>query len=227
MVADNEEALLDSDSATPNKLVLQARRDFVTGTVAFFAGAVLLSIGVFTKLFAFFFGPRLSEVEERKILETRVKRLEDTVALEKLELERQHNEYILIARLDGLDRTTGKYFVDYEMRPALAFLGDDGLPILLSAKCTHLGCTVGNKVNEHDQVLCPCHISYFDVKTGQPNPGAPAKLPLAHLSWVIKDNNQKIIAQRTATGKTVCDIKGAILPGACVYLAKHLESGIS
>jgi nitrite reductase/ring-hydroxylating ferredoxin subunit len=103
-----------------------------------------------------------------------------------LEMEREGSNYILVAALSHLNASKGKYFVDYEMQPDLAFLGANGLPLLLSAKCTHLGCTVGNNVNDHGQILCPSHISYFDIKTGQPNHGSPAKAPLPHIGWVLK-----------------------------------------
>ena len=106
------------------------------------------------------------------------------------------------------------------MRPALAFLGNDGMPVLLSAKCTHLGCTVGNQVNDQGKILCPCHTSYFDVTTGQPDSGAPAKLPLPHLDWILRDKSGIDIASRLSSGATTGNVKIEALGGAQVYIAK-------
>jgi Rieske Fe-S protein len=222
MVEDKPDVIAEQSSLTLENLKLNARRHFLRGAAALIAGAFLLSVGIFDKFFRFFFGPRLSKAEEEHLLEERLNRMQETIGLKKLELERQHNDYILIARLDSLETKTGKYFIDYQMRPALAFLGDDGLPILLSAKCTHLGCTVGNQVNDNDQILCPCHISYFDVKTGQPNLGAPAKIPLDHLAWVLMDKDKKVIAARSADGKTTGNLGRLAVQDTTVYITQKL-----
>jgi nitrite reductase/ring-hydroxylating ferredoxin subunit len=214
------EASTDNEKCSANA----ARRHFLKGGTSFALGALLLWAGICDRFFRFFFGPRLSEADENELLESRLSRLQDTIVLKKLELERQHNQYIYIASLDSLDAKNGHYFVDFQMRPALAFLGDDGLPILLSAKCTHLGCTVGNKVNESNQILCPCHVSYFDIKTGEPNAGAPAKLPLDHIAWVLMDKDKKIIATRSASGKTSGNTTPLSSKGANVYMPKSLEA---
>jgi Rieske Fe-S protein len=103
------------------------------------------------------------------------------------------------------------------MRPALAVLGEDGLPLLISAKCTHLGCTVASEVNEEGKILCPCHISYFDVKTGAPDPGAPAKAPLPHLEWALMDPAGQIVGTRSAAPA----LAGADLAACTVYIAKR------
>ncbi|MBU6454900.1 MAG: Rieske (2Fe-2S) protein [Cyanobacteria bacterium REEB67] len=153
-------------------------------------------------------------------MQERLERLKSTIGIRQLELERGQSDYILVAPLSELDKTTGKYFVDYQMRPAMAFLGKDGLPTLISAKCTHLGCTVGNQCNAQGKILCPCHVSYFDVTTGQPDPGAPAKTPLPHLGWVIKDKSGKVVASRLTSGQTTGDTKAGALEGASVYIAK-------
>ncbi len=226
MVDDKPDVIAPPDTTLDN-LKVKARRHFLRGAVAIFAGGILLSVGIADKIFRFFFGPRLSEADETAILEERVIRLQESVALKKLELERQHNDYILIASLDSLQAKSGKYFIDYQMRPALAFLGEDGLPILLSAKCTHLGCTVSNTVNDNNQILCPCHVSYFDIKTGQPNAGSPAKLPLDHITWVLMDKDKKIIAWRTAGGKTTGNLDPLAIKGTSVYVPKSKEVKIS
>jgi nitrite reductase/ring-hydroxylating ferredoxin subunit len=119
-----------------------------------------------------------------------------------LQLERMRSAYIRVAAFGELSPTEGRYFTDYLMRPALAFLGDDGLPLLISAKCTHLGCTVSSQVDGRGRLLCPCHVSYFDLETGAPEPGSPAKAPLPQLGWVLRDAAGNVVASRSPSGET-------------------------
>ncbi len=227
MVDDDQSQVQDPAAESDESLKKDARRYFLKGGIAVASGLILLSIGALDKLFSFFFGPRLSEKQEADLLQAHLKQSQDSIALQKLEIEREHNSYILVAALSDLNQTTGKYFIDYDMGPALAFLGSDGLPDLLSAKCTHLGCTVGNQVNDHGQVLCPCHVSYFDIKTGEPSPGSPAKAPLPHLGWVLMDKNKKILASRSRAGQVSGDVQHAKEQGADVYIGKSAEAAVS
>jgi nitrate reductase gamma subunit len=199
----------------------EARRYFLRGAVAAAAGGFLLSVGTLDKAFRFFFGPRLTKQEEGEIMSTRLQRLEATAEQRKLELERQQTNFILVANLSELSDTTGKYFIDYQMRPAMAFKGADGLPNLLSAKCTHLGCTVGNQVNDQGKILCPCHVSFFDVKSGQPNAEAPAKAPLPHLPWAVMDTKGTILVSRDAAGNTKGTPDPKLLADARVYIVNN------
>jgi Rieske Fe-S protein len=134
-------------------------------------------------------------------MSVKLKRLEQTAEQKKLELERKESNFILIAALSDLTESEGKYFTDFDMQPALAFAGKDGYPILISAKCTHLGCTVGNTLNAEGKILCPCHVSFFDIYTGMPNPDSPAKAPLPHVNWAVMDRKGKIIAAANKVGK--------------------------
>jgi nitrite reductase/ring-hydroxylating ferredoxin subunit len=201
----------------------EVRRHFVQAAAGILFGGSLLSIGTFRNIFSFFFGPRLSVKEETELMETRLHRLESTADQRKLELQRQASNYILICNLTELNAENGKYFIDYKMQPGIAFMGEDGLPLLISAKCTHLGCTVGNKVDANGKILCPCHVSFFDIKTGQPDPGAPAKEPLAHLGWVLMDERGKVLAQRDNSGTTTGTITSQTQTTARVYIAKNRE----
>lgn len=203
----------------------ETRRSLIKGAIGLVVGGTLFGVGAFTRIFEFFFGPRLPQKEQADLLALRLKRMQDSVHLAELELERDRDAFILVAPLSELSATTGKYFIDYQMLPALAFMDEKGLPNLLSAKCTHLGCTVGNQVDDKGQILCPCHISYFNINTGQPNPGAPAKLPLKHLSWVLMDKNKKVIARRDAHGQIVGNTSEAALKDADVYIAKTAQGG--
>ena len=173
-----------------DKMNQQARREFLKGVVGITGGIALFLVGTADKVFEFFFGPRPSKPDELALMRSRIRRLENATRERQLEMEREDSDYILVAALSDLSTTKGKYFIDFDMQPGLAFAGEKGLPNLLSAKCTHLGCTVGNDVNDRGQVLCPCHVSYFDIKTGGPNPGAPAKAPLPHISWVLKNKKR-------------------------------------
>ncbi len=201
----------------------ETRRHFLSAGLGIGFGAFLLSIGAFNKVFNFFFGPRLSKAEETELMEVRLAHLESTVDQRKLELERQASNYILIAQMKDLNPTSGKYFIDYQMQPAIAFKGKDGYPLLISAKCTHLGCTVGNKVDAQGRILCPCHVSYFNIETGQPNAEAPAKAPLGHLPWVIMNDHGEIMASRNQNGQTSCSVQPDALASGRVYISKRLE----
>jgi len=201
----------------------EARRYFLHGFIGVLAGGALLSVGAVDKLFRFFFGPRLSERQESEVMAERLKRLEATVAQKKLELERQQSEYIFVAKLSELSSNQGHYFIDYKMYPALAFRDADGLPLLRSAKCTHLGCTVGSDVNSEGKILCPCHISYFDIHTGKPNPDSPAKAPLASIGWVLMDQDGKMVASKRPDGPVVGKPDPAATEKYSVFIAKYHE----
>jgi nitrate reductase gamma subunit len=201
-----------------------ARRHFVRAGLGIGFGTFLLSLGTVDKVFSFFFGPRLGSKEETELMEEKLARLESTVGQRKLELERQSSQYISVASLSELNDRSGKYFIDYQMQPAIAFKGKDQLPLLISAKCTHLGCTVGNQVDEKGNILCPCHVSYFDIVTGMPNAEAPAKAPLAHLAWVIMDEKGEVLVRRQKDGKTVGSLSAGQAAQARVYISKNQEN---
>lgn len=202
----------------------EARRHFLRAFCGIAFGGFLLSIGTFRNVFSFFFGPRLGRKEETELMELRLSRLESTVGQRKLELERQASNFILVGKLADLSPDDGKYFIDYKMQPAIAFRGRDDLPLLISAKCTHLGCTVGNKVDDKGRILCPCHVSFFDINTGEPNAEAPAKAPLPHLGWVIMDEHGKVLVSRDASGKTEGVLQPQSRASAQVFISKGQEA---
>lgn len=171
------------------------RRHALRGAAAMLGAGVLLSMGVLDKFARFFRGDQMSPAEKEHLMSKKLARVRQTETERSLEVERMKRELIPVGRLTELKARNGKYFIDYQMRPALAFVRDDGLPLLISAKCTHLGCTVASEMDEQGRILCPCHISYFDVKTGKPNEGAPAKAPLPHLGWVIREGETIVASQ--------------------------------
>jgi nitrate reductase gamma subunit len=184
------------------------RRVFLKAAVGAAASVTLLSIGTFDKFLRYFLKQDLSATEQSHLLSKKLQRLKQSAEERELELERMTNDSIFIAQMSELSASRGKYFIDYEMRPALAFKDAQGLPIVLSAKCTHLGCTVGQEVDSQGRVLCPCHISYFDIKTGQPNAGSPAKAPLPRLGWALKDFQGNLLLTQDENGKQ----EGHLLP---------------
>ena len=206
-----------------------SRRHFVKGLGGLVAAGVLMSVGVLDKLVGYFKGQRLDRTEQVDLLEKKLERLRATAEEQSLELERLQKDAILVAQLGQLDPKAGRYFTDYQMRPALAFKGADQLPILISAKCTHLGCTVANSVNDKNQIMCPCHISYFDISTGQPNPGAPAKVPLPRLGWLLKDAKGTVVMTQDGAGTRAWPqgqqaLDPASLDGLEVWIAKRFET---
>lgn len=199
----------------------EGRRYFLRSAVATSAAGVLLGAGLADALLRYFRGPRMDEGEEVDLLRKKLNRLEMTAEARELELERKQKPYIRVAAMAELKTTDGKYFTDYLMRPALAFKDANGLPLLISAKCTHLGCTVASQVDPQGRILCPCHISYFDVKTGEPNAGSPAKAPLPLIAWVLMDGDGKIIAKKAPGGPVEGTPTAEQLRTAQVYIARQ------
>ncbi|OPZ07016.1 MAG: Cytochrome b6-f complex iron-sulfur subunit [candidate division BRC1 bacterium ADurb.BinA292] len=203
----------------------ESRRYFLRGAGALAGAGVLLGAGVTDKLVRYFRGPEMSQEQEVALLRKKLERLEMTAEERELELERKRQAIIHVAALAELNRTEGKYFIDYQMRPALAFKDADGLPLLISAKCTHLGCTVASQVDPQGRILCPCHISYFDIATGKPNAGSPAKAPLPHIGWVLMDGAGELIARRAPGGSVEGTPTSQQLEGAQVYIAREYAGG--
>jgi nitrate reductase gamma subunit len=203
--------------------VAEDRRVFIRAGLGLTAGVALLGVGTADKMVRYFKGPEMTPEEEGDLLAKKLERLEQTSDQRELELERIRAQYIRVARLDELTANKGKYFTDYQMRPALAFLGPDGLPLLISAKCTHLGCTVGSDVDGDGRLLCPCHVSYFDLKTGVPNAGAPAKSPLGHLGWALMDDGGNVLVAQGPDGKREGTAEPDALNGAIVCIARRFE----
>jgi len=196
----------------------ESRREFIKGAVGT-AGAIgLLGLGISEKVGSYFKGPEHDIDAESALLAKKLNRLRQTAEERELELERQRSTMIFVAKYTDLNPTNGKYFIDYAMAPGLAFLDKDGLPLLISAKCTHLGCTVGSTLNGKGEILCPCHVSYFNIVTGDPNPGSPAKAPLPHLGWALVDADGQIVASKQPGGQ----IEGSLDPAALAQLGLYI-----
>jgi len=202
---------------------VSSRRMFLKGAGGASAAGALLAAGTTGTLVQFFRGPDMSIEEEAELLEKKLAQLKLNAEQRELQLERMRNKYVYVSQVAELEPRKGKYFIDYQMNPAMAFMGEDGLPQLISAKCTHLGCTVGNTADEQGRVLCPCHISYFNINDGSPNEGAPAKDPLPRLGWVLKNPAGEIVLSRGTDGKLEGQIAPEVLATCSVYIAKQFE----
>jgi Rieske Fe-S protein len=196
----------------------EGRRAFVKGALGVAAAGVLLTAGVMDKLLHFLTGDTMDKNSRERHMSGKLAQLQQTAGQRQLELERMRSEYIVVAKLKDLQPKVGKYFIDYQMRPALAFCDIQGLPLLISAKCTHLGCTVGSTLDEQGRILCPCHISYFDLTSGRPNEGAPAKKPLPHIGWVLRAKDGTIVASKGAGAQVIGDLGKINVPSSLADL---------
>jgi len=199
------------------------RRLFLKASLGTGVAVALLSLGALDKFFRYFLKQDLTNAEEAHILSQKLQRLKQSAEERELELERMNKDMIFVAALSSLSQTKGKYFIDYQMRPALAFRDQDGFPIVLSAKCTHLGCTVGQDVDGQGRVLCPCHISYFDIKTGEPSLGSPAKDPLPHLGWALKDEQGSLLLSQDSDGRREGSADSARLERSLLFIVKRFS----
>ncbi len=62
----------------------------------------------------------------------------------------------------------------------------DGL-VCYSAICTHTGCDVSEWIGPTQNLVCPCHASFFDPKNHGRVVGGPAPKPLASLPLEVRD----------------------------------------
>ncbi len=197
-----------------------SRREFVKGAVGIAGATGLMALGVSEKGLNFFKGPRPDLEAEAALLEKKIGRLRQTAAEHQFELERMQSDMILVAPYTELTANKGKYFIAYDMAPGLAFKDKDGLPLLISAKCTHLGCTVANDVDSDGDILCPCHISHFDIHTGEPTPDSPAKAPLPFIGWALVDSAGKVVLSKQPGQPVRGQADPALFRQFSVYITK-------
>ena len=170
------------------------RRNFLIWLPIATVSFITVAANLLNKLWNYIIGPKLTVEQEAKLIEKRIQNLERIVSLEKLREERLLKDKIFICELKDLKKKEGLSFVDFNLKPALAFKGTSDEPILISSVCTHLGCTVQSKLNQ-GRLLCPCHITYFELETGKVLEG-PAKLPLPMIPFIVED--QKVFIVKNA-----------------------------
>ena len=67
--------------------------------------------------------------------------------------------------------------------------------IVLSATCSHLGCTI-TRPSGASLFLCPCHGSEFNLVGGVVH--GPAEAPLSHFNWQQTNNPNQIVVEGVA-----------------------------
>ena len=167
------------------------RRNFLIWLPIAVISFISLCTNIFLKVWHFILGPKLTVKQEANLIEKRIESLERNLNLEKLREERLLKDKIFICELKDLRKKEGLSFIDFNLKPALAFSTKDDKPILISSVCTHLGCTVQNKLNK-GRLLCPCHITYFELDSGKVLEG-PAKKPLPMIPFVVEGEQIFII----------------------------------
>ena len=168
------------------------RRGFLIWLVVALSGFIALAANLLNKIFNYVIGPKLTVEQEVKLINNKIQSLERSSYIEKLRQERLLKDKIFICNIDDLNKKEGISFIDFNLKPALAFRGKDNNPVLISSVCTHLGCTVQNKLNK-GRLLCPCHISYFELETGKALEG-PARLSLPMIPFAIEDEKVYIVS---------------------------------
>ncbi|MGO9482758.1 MAG: ubiquinol-cytochrome c reductase iron-sulfur subunit [Candidatus Kryptoniota bacterium] len=99
---------------------------------------------------------------------------------------------VLVATTDELKLNSAKYFRFLD-KPAVLVRLPDGNYESMSAKCTHLGCTVAFEMSE-DIFYCNCHGSEFNIN-GKVIRG-PALLPLQQYAVSISGNDIYVSTQK-------------------------------
>lgn len=167
------------------------RRNFLLWLPVAVVSFVSVVVNLFSKIWNYIVGPKLTPEQEAKLIEKKIQSLERNLYIEKLREERLTKNKIFICELKDLRKKEGLPFVDFNLKPALAFQGKNDKQILISSVCTHLGCTVQNKLKE-SKLLCPCHISYFELESGKVLEG-PAKVPLPMIPFVVESEKVYIV----------------------------------
>jgi cytochrome b6-f complex iron-sulfur subunit len=98
---------------------------------------------------------------------------------------------ILVANTDELKPNSAKFFRFLD-KPAVLVRLPNGDYEALSAKCTHLGCTVSFEKSE-DIFYCNCHGSEFNLN-GKVIKG-PASLPLQRYFVLVSNNDIYVTTQ--------------------------------
>lgn len=157
------------------------------------AGGLIGALGI--QAMRYVLGPTLDSKQKAALLARNDELLAAQERLAQLKLERINHDRIPLAKLDDLVEESGELFTDYFLQPAVLYRTGENSCVARSAVCTHLGCTVQTELVD-GKIYCPCHVSYFDLKTGNPLVG-PAVYPLAEEPIVI-DGDTVYLVKPTA-----------------------------
>ena len=78
------------------------------------------------------------------------------------------------------------HYPDEEEPAILVRLGEDEV-VAWSQHCTHLGCVVYYEA-DREELECPCHEGFFDVRTGDVVAGPPER-PLPRIALEVRDGD--------------------------------------
>jgi len=137
------------------------RRSFLEGIIK--GSATLIAFATTLPAIGFLLRPIIAKPKKRKA-KVIFKSPEDA-----------NSSTFVVARYEGLEDTAPGVFVKK---------GGDGAYVIISAACTHAGCSVDWK-SEEKQFFCPCHQGKFD-ESGKNIAGPPPK-PLERLTASLVD----------------------------------------
>lgn len=101
---------------------------------------------------------------------------------------------VVAGKVGELRPNSGKIF-RFGSRPGLLVLGADGQYRALSAICTHLGCTVQYRGDQH-QIWCACHNGMYDL-AGRNTSGPPPR-PLEQYDVHVRGDEIIVSRRREA-----------------------------
>jgi len=91
---------------------------------------------------------------------------------------------------DG-DASESLQVIDHEEYGAIAVAIVEGEAFAFQDQCTHQQCSLSEGILEEHGLICPCHQSMFDVRTGEVLMG-PASIPLQTYSCSLDGDSVTI-----------------------------------
>jgi nitrite reductase/ring-hydroxylating ferredoxin subunit len=98
-------------------------------------------------------------------------------------------EFVTVSRVDGFDEGEMKAFDVRGVRVAVAYV--NGKFHAFDDTCTHLACSLAGGDLEENVVICPCHGSEFDVRSGAVLQG-PAREPVEVYETRVEGGNLEV-----------------------------------
>src|SRR5688572_4743539 len=98
-------------------------------------------------------------------------------------------EFETVSRADGFDEGDMKAFNVGDARIAVAYV--NGVFHAFDDTCTHMACSLAEGDLEETTVICPCHGSEFDVRSGEVLQG-PAREPVGTYETRVEGGNLEV-----------------------------------